>query len=487
MITQTINLNMVPGAVYPVIHVNQYDNDSGALIFKLFNGSAFSIPSGSSVVINGTKPDGYGFSYSASYSGNTVTADVTQQMTAVAGEVKCELRITNGNNIIGTQNFTLMVEPAALDENTVISDSDIPAIAAAADYAAEAAASAAEAAATVSGKVSKAGDTMTGNLLITDNKSIYIYGSDPSIDTTPSNYYWGNGVYLRDANAATFGNIASFHSTLGERGIYIQSRAGVDNKLTLGAIGTTPYVGLSHPAAWRDPLMTPTRVSSGSIDDITTPGYYYLVQGSVSDLPEGTNGDVLVFNTLGDGTINCWQVFRRAGTIGVNDGNLYMRSKNATAWGRWWKYGDSTQYLNVSNSVSVSSINCSGLITSSQKNMAFFVPYPVVGTSFTINNLGVIVRYPDFTSGAGIYPYVRSGTNGGTYTQLGYSNTSLYTNGAATRTNEINSVSISVQPGVGIQFSISFVYAICRESGNTTAVDNNLPATIQVTLTGTTS
>ena len=157
MITQTINLNMIPGAVYPVIHVSQYDNDSGALVFNLYNGdgTVFTIPASSAVVINGTKPDGYGFSYSATYSGSVVTADVTQQMTAVAGEVKCELRITNSSDVVGTQNFTLMVEEAALDDNTVVSDSDIPAIAAAADYAAAAAASAAEASSTLSSKASK--------------------------------------------------------------------------------------------------------------------------------------------------------------------------------------------------------------------------------------------------------------------------------------------------------------------------------------------
>lgn len=154
MITQTINLSMVPGVVCPAIHVSQYDNDSGELIFNLYTASgAFSIPGSSAVVINGTKPDGYGFSYSATYSGNVVTADLTQQMTAVVGEVKCELRITKGSDVIGTQNFTLVVEPAALDNNTVISDSDIPAIAAAADYAAEAASSAADAASTLASAV----------------------------------------------------------------------------------------------------------------------------------------------------------------------------------------------------------------------------------------------------------------------------------------------------------------------------------------------
>ena len=147
MVTQTINLSMVPGAVNPVIHVSQYDSDEDALVFNLYAGAAFVLPVGSAAVINGTKPDGYGFTYNAtSQSGNTVTFDVTQQMTAVVGEVRCELRISDSDNVVGTQNFTLMVEQAALDQNTVISDSDIPAIAAAADYAVAAAASAADAA-----------------------------------------------------------------------------------------------------------------------------------------------------------------------------------------------------------------------------------------------------------------------------------------------------------------------------------------------------
>lgn len=152
MVTQTINLNMVPGSVCPVIHVSQYDNDEDALVFNLYQGST-PFTAGTTAIIEGTKPDGYGFTYAASYSDNTVTADLTQQMTAVSGEVRCELRISDSDNVVGTQNFILMVEPAALDDNTVVSDSDIPAIAAAADYAAEAAASAADAATTLASAV----------------------------------------------------------------------------------------------------------------------------------------------------------------------------------------------------------------------------------------------------------------------------------------------------------------------------------------------
>ena len=246
MVTQTINLNMVPGSVYPVVHVNQFDNDDGALIFKLYNGAAFTIPVSSAVVINGTKPDGYGFTYSASYTGNTVTADVTEQMTAVPGEVKCELRITKGTDVVGTQNFTLMVEPAALDSGTVVSDSDIPAISAASTYASEAASSAASAAAVV-----------------------------------------------QTASSFTNG--------------------------------------------------TPTAVSSGSINDIVTPGYYTL--SGVSELPEGTDGDLWVYYTDSNSTTPLRQIFMRKGTAGTNDNNIYVRQKNSSGnWGQWWKFSDATQF-----------------------------------------------------------------------------------------------------------------------------------------------
>lgn len=132
MITQRTKLDMRPGGVMPVVHVSQYDNDAAALIFDLYDDSTpFSIPSGYSVLLNGLKPDNYGFSYQASsYSGNTVVCNLTTQMTAVAGAVVCELRIRNGagTQIVGTANFILQVEAAALTDDTIISDTMIPLI-----------------------------------------------------------------------------------------------------------------------------------------------------------------------------------------------------------------------------------------------------------------------------------------------------------------------------------------------------------------------
>lgn len=138
MYTQTQDLNVIPEGVRPVIYCSQYDNNLTALKFNLYKrDTAFSIPSGAAVLINGIKPDNMGFSYAASAtSGNTATFAVTQQMTAVAGDVLCELRVRTSSQIIGTLNFILRVEPAPLTDETIISDTDIPLIEQAVDIAA---------------------------------------------------------------------------------------------------------------------------------------------------------------------------------------------------------------------------------------------------------------------------------------------------------------------------------------------------------------
>lgn len=138
MYTQETNLNVIPSGVRPVIHCSQYDNNLSAIRFKLYKDNAdFTIPSGAAVIINGYKPDNTGFSYAASaISGNIATMDVTQQMTAIAGDVLCELRVRTESQIIGTLNFVLRVEPAPLTDDTIISETDIPLIEQAVDIAA---------------------------------------------------------------------------------------------------------------------------------------------------------------------------------------------------------------------------------------------------------------------------------------------------------------------------------------------------------------
>lgn len=128
MTTQTINLDLIPNGVSPVINVSQYDAGQTWLFNLFLNGSAFTIPTGSSVTIRGTKRDSTGFVYACTYSGSTVTAIVQDQMTVLSGDQKGELRITKNSEIIATINFIIRVKPSALSDTTQISETDLPLI-----------------------------------------------------------------------------------------------------------------------------------------------------------------------------------------------------------------------------------------------------------------------------------------------------------------------------------------------------------------------
>ena len=128
MTTQTKDINMISGGVRSYVNVSQYDVGS-EIKFALYNNSStFTPPAGTTVRVEGRKPDGNGFSYSASLSDNVVTVTVTDQMTVLSGEVLCELRLTKDSVDIGTANFILAVEEAPINSDIPISDTEIPAI-----------------------------------------------------------------------------------------------------------------------------------------------------------------------------------------------------------------------------------------------------------------------------------------------------------------------------------------------------------------------
>lgn len=127
MITQNLTLNLIPSGVLPRLNVSQYDKGQTVAV-TLNNGSVpFSLPSGATVYVSGTKADNTGFEYACSTSGG-VSFTIKDQMTVFAGEVTCELSIYQGNNRLSTINFILNVEKAALSEDTEISQTDIPII-----------------------------------------------------------------------------------------------------------------------------------------------------------------------------------------------------------------------------------------------------------------------------------------------------------------------------------------------------------------------
>ena len=122
-------LNMKPGAVMETVRISQGEALWRILRFRLYNGgSVFTIPSGSVAVLNGRKPDGRGFSYTMDIvDTQRVSIPVKEQMSAVPGRVICEVSVQNNDEVIGSVNFIMMVEPSPLD-GAVLSDSDMEAV-----------------------------------------------------------------------------------------------------------------------------------------------------------------------------------------------------------------------------------------------------------------------------------------------------------------------------------------------------------------------
>lgn len=123
---QKYTLNMIPGGMPLRIPVHQYDAGTRTLKFTLKAGAeAYSVPTGSTITIEGTKPDGHSFQYGASASGAVVTATVTQQMTACAGETAAQLTIRKNGTVLGSARFLLVVERNVLPEDADLSETEL--------------------------------------------------------------------------------------------------------------------------------------------------------------------------------------------------------------------------------------------------------------------------------------------------------------------------------------------------------------------------
>ena len=151
MLTLTNRIDMRPGAVPLIIHLGQYDSDF-SLVFELYSSAGnFTVESGTTAMIRGTKTDGHAYDADATIdvSAKTVTVAGNEQMTAAKGRNVYELVLKKGTKVLSTANFILDVERAAMDADTIASESvlkELNAIIAGAETATEAAANAASAA-----------------------------------------------------------------------------------------------------------------------------------------------------------------------------------------------------------------------------------------------------------------------------------------------------------------------------------------------------
>jgi len=136
MLTTRYDIDVQPGGALCYVHASQYDVGSRQFVFHLINtdaDAAFELPEDVQAEVRGTKPDGNGFSYEAAIDVDSldVTVDITAQMTAIAGRVRCEIVLYKGTEgedgyyQLSTANFIMVVERAALDADTLRSNSEI--------------------------------------------------------------------------------------------------------------------------------------------------------------------------------------------------------------------------------------------------------------------------------------------------------------------------------------------------------------------------
>jgi hypothetical protein len=226
MIIQSYTLSLQPGGFPVRVPCVQWDNNSRDITFHLVSGgTSFYPPDGAVVTIDGTKSDGKSFSVAGAFSSSDVTVSLTQQMTAVAGDVPCQLTITSDTAVLGTARFILAVSEAAIPTDPDLSSSDMSAFeslknaaaqsasaaaeqaTAAANSATAAANSATEAAAAVSGKADLAVPAAVGNLAkltaqgnLADAGLAVSMGAWTPVVTGATSYTSQAGTYLKIGN-----------------------------------------------------------------------------------------------------------------------------------------------------------------------------------------------------------------------------------------------------------------------------------------------
>lgn len=127
MIKAIYELDMTPRRTLPnIINVSQYDDIGRTLVFNLFSSSGkWTAPTSAAVTFEGGKPDGKFFAYNCAYSNGTVTVTIQQQMTAVAGKVRCKIKVKSGDKVVESAPIIMVVDAAAVPDGSDMSKSDI--------------------------------------------------------------------------------------------------------------------------------------------------------------------------------------------------------------------------------------------------------------------------------------------------------------------------------------------------------------------------
>lgn len=247
MVTQEIDLNLIPSSEPVVVHLNQYDEGYHRLICHLYSGTTPYTPTDATVKVQGTKPDKHGFQYYCDIDGSTAYVDINLQMTACMGRVPTQLIVTESTGVTGSFAFELDVQESTLVLDVDISETDIPILT---EEAQEAAQRSVQAAAQSAESAREAASWSAHPPYIGVNKNWYVYDTttEQFVDSgilaegtdgeRGSLWYRGTAVYGKSVTPTVFptgiadANVNDMYLNSQEGAIYHCTTAGDDTTAT---------------------------------------------------------------------------------------------------------------------------------------------------------------------------------------------------------------------------------------------------------------
>lgn len=227
MITQNFDINMIPDSAPVVVHCDQYDHGTGRLVASLYENDIPYTPTDASATVQGEKPDGKGFAYNATISGNVVTADLTEQMSAVAGSTLCQFVITESTGRTGTFIFILEVQRSALPSDTDISESDYQIIQ-------EAVETVNQAVDTAAGYAQNASDSADEAADYVDDAEAWARGTRDGVDVPSTDETYENNAKYYAEKASELVDSAGFYKLYGSTSTIIAAGEDLNNYTTIG-------------------------------------------------------------------------------------------------------------------------------------------------------------------------------------------------------------------------------------------------------------
>ena len=206
---------MAPDGVPPMVRLSQNENGR-TLQFELCGKGEVTIPSGSTVTISGTKPDGVVYSATGSLSGVIATFAEDVQMTAVAGEWDAKLRVIYNGETIATIKIWFAIDSDSVEPGAVPSESELNGLVAEAQQYAESARSAAY------------GSPLTASTAadMTNTDKVYVYTGSES-GYLYGHWYYYNGTAWTDGGVYQSQGVQT-DTTLTQAGVPADAKAAGD-------------------------------------------------------------------------------------------------------------------------------------------------------------------------------------------------------------------------------------------------------------------